>query len=63
LPETISIFDDRVGELSEQLLSISEFLNNWIIAHKVLLDVDYPNQVKNISTDIFASGENIKKAA
>jgi hypothetical protein len=28
LPETISIFDDRVGELSEQLLSISEFLNN-----------------------------------
>ena len=63
LPETISIFDDRVDELSEQLSSISEFLNNAIIAHKVLLDVNQPNQVKNITTDIYSSGTNIKKAA
>lgn len=63
LPQTITIFDDRVDQLSEQLSSISEFLNNWIITHKVLLDVDFPNQVKSISTDIYSSGDNLKKAA
>lgn len=55
LPLTISFFDDKADKLKDQFTVISEFLNNSIISHKVELDPDFPNQVKNIDTKIFSS--------
>ena len=57
IPKTITFFDDRVEELFDQLILISEFLENSIIAHKVELNPDYPNQIKTIDTKIFTSWE------
>jgi hypothetical protein len=55
IPLTISFFDDKAHKLYDQFSVISEFLNNSIISHKVQLNPDIPNQVKNIDTKIFTS--------
>lgn len=63
IPQTMPFNDDRVDELEDQLSLISEFLNNNIICNKVELNVDFPNQIKSITTNTYSSWENLNQAA
>ena len=59
LPMSFEFYDDRVKKLLPQIELLSEFMQTSIITHNVELDLDFPNQIKNIDSNIYVNWDQI----